>query len=100
MEQLNVREGVLEISKSRLPLFSVPISNQTKHEIILPKRTQLGSIQHGAIKRDRTAAEEDEMSQPSTVKVEVNSVTTIVTPVTEQLLPPVDLSHLNAGQNS
>lgn len=82
LEQLSVREGLLEISNSRWPLVNVPISNHTKHEIILPKRTQLGSIQYVAkvIEMGKTEAQQGEMPQAPTVRAEVNNVTTPVTP--------------------
>lgn len=44
LAQLSVGEGLLEISRSKWPLVHVPISNHTKHEVILPKRTELGSL--------------------------------------------------------
>ena len=44
--QLSVGEGLLEINNTRWPYVKVPISNHSKHEITLPKRTPLGTIQH------------------------------------------------------
>ena len=48
LEQLSIGEGLLKISKMRWSLVHMPISNHTKHEITLPKRTLLGSIEHVA----------------------------------------------------
>ena len=44
--QLSVGEGLLEINNTRWPYVKVPISNHSKHEVTLPKRTSLGTIQH------------------------------------------------------
>ena len=46
LEQLSVGEGLLEIKHTRRPYVKVPISNHSKHEVTLPKRTPLGVIQH------------------------------------------------------
>ncbi|KAK0146685.1 hypothetical protein N1851_013968 [Merluccius polli] len=44
--QLSVGAGLLEINHTQRPHIRVPISNHSKHEITLPKRTPLGVIQH------------------------------------------------------
>jgi hypothetical protein len=100
LEQLSVGEGILEINNSRWPLVNVPVSNHTKHEVILPKRTQLGSIQHVAkvIETDKTETQQVEKPQGITVRAEVHNVTTCETPPTEPWRPPVDLSHLDLEQ--
>ncbi len=99
LEHLSVGEGLLEINKSRWPLVNVPISNHTKHEIVLPKRSPLGSIQHIAkvIEMGKTETQQVETPQV-TVTAEVNNVTTPRTKPTEPWRPPVDLSHLNLEQ--
>ena len=44
LDQLSVGEGLLEINNTQCPYVKVPISNDSKHEITLPKRTTLGTI--------------------------------------------------------
>lgn len=44
--QLSVGEGLLEINNAQRPYIKVPISNHSKHEVTVPKRTSLGTIQH------------------------------------------------------
>lgn len=46
LEHLSVAEGLLEISKSKWPLIILPISNHNKHEIVIPRRSQVDFIQH------------------------------------------------------
>lgn len=45
LRHLSVGEGLLEINNTQRPFVKIPISNHSKHEIILPKRTTLGTIQ-------------------------------------------------------
>lgn len=99
LEQLSVGEGLLELSKSRWPRIHVPISNHTKHEIILPKRTSLGSIQHIAKFIEMKKTETQHAETPlTTLRADVNNVITPKTPPTESWKPPVDLSHLTQEQ--
>lgn len=85
LEQLSIGEGLLQISKNGRPLVHVPISNHTKHEIILPKRTQLGPIQHisKVIEMGKTEVQRVEAPQATTVRAEVNNVATPETPPTK-----------------
>lgn len=76
LEELSVGEGVLEKGNSRWPLISVPISNHTKHEMSLPKITQLGTIQH-VINKGRTETQQDKMPQNPTAGAEVNNITPV-----------------------
>lgn len=77
----------------------MPISYHTKHEISLPRRTQLGTIQHvdKVIEVKKTETQQGETPQALTVGVEVNNITP-VNPQTEPWRPPVDLSHLKPEQ--
>ena len=92
MGQLSVGEGLLEINHTRRPYVKVPISNHSKHEVTLPKRTPLGVIQHVTRVIETDAAE----PQPR-VTAEVNVASPSVTS-TEPWLPPVDISHLDPEQ--
>ncbi|XP_042351190.1 uncharacterized protein LOC121949540 isoform X2 [Plectropomus leopardus] len=87
LQQLSVGEGILETS-SRWPLITMPISNHTKQNTILPKRTALGSIQHTAkvIEMGKTETQWVETSQLTTVRADVNNVTTPSTTPTESRL--------------
>ena len=100
LEHLSVGEGLLEISKNRWPLVHVPISNHTKHEITLPKRTLLGSIEHVAkvIEMGETMTTQVETPQVTTVRADVHQVTAPRAPTNELWQPPVDLSHLTLEQ--
>lgn len=99
LEQLSVGEGLLEISLSRWPCVSVPFSNHTKHEIILPKRTTLGTIQH-VVKVFEMGKEAQPAKSPQhgTVRAEVDSVTAPEFPPSKLWQPLVDRSHLNPEQ--
>ena len=94
--ELSVGEGLLEINHTRRPYVKVPISNHSKHEITLPKRTPLGVIQHV------TKVLETESQQSyvplTTVTAEVNNIASPSTTPTEPWLPPVDISHLSPEQ--
>lgn len=100
LEQLSVGDGLLGIRKGRWPLVNVPISNHTRHEIILPKRTSLGSIQHVSkvIEIGKAETQQTEVAQASKVRAEVSKVTTPETLPSEPWKPPVDLSHLDPEQ--
>lgn len=98
LEQLSVGEGLLEISDNRWPLIHVPISNHTKHEITIPKRTELGSIQHitKVIEMGKLESQQSGKPPAQAVGAEVNVTTPTPQPV-DLWQPPVDLSHLNNG---
>lgn len=99
LEQLSVGEGLLEISDNRWPLIHVPISNHTKHEITIPKRTELGSIQHitKVIEMGKLESQQSGKPPAQAVGAEVNVTTPTPQPV-DLWQPPVDLSHLKPEQ--
>lgn len=99
LEQLSVGKSLLEISRSKWPLVYVPTSNHTKHEIILPKRTELGSLQHitKIIEMGKLGSQQEEELPVQAVQAQVN-VTTSEPPSTGLWKPPVDLSHLEPEQ--
>lgn len=92
-------EGLLEISHSRWPLVFAPISNHTDHEIILLKRTELGSLQHitKIIVMGKPEPQQEEGPPVQVVQAQVNS-TTSEPPSSGPWKPPVDLSHLKPEQ--
>ena len=78
----------------------MPICNHSKHEITVPKRTALGTIQQ-VIKVLETDAPEslqaDSTSRKMTI-VETNSITSPNTSPSEPWHPLVDISHLSPEQ--
>ena len=74
--QLSVGEGLLEINNTQRPYVKVPISNHSKPEITLPKRTTLGTIQHVAKVLEADAPELKQVEPASTeeASAEVNNV--------------------------
>lgn len=100
LRHLSVGDGLLEINNTQRPFVKIPISNHSNHEIILPKRTTLGTIQHVAKVTEPDTAESPQ-AQAMPVKVtamEVNQATSPNAPSAEPWLPPVNLSHLSPDQ--
>ncbi|KAK0130548.1 hypothetical protein N1851_035225 [Merluccius polli] len=71
--QLSVGAGLLEINHTQRPHIRVPISNHSKHEITLPKRTPLGVIQH--VTKVLDTAESPRADTLTAVTAEVNHTT-------------------------
>lgn len=69
LRHLSVGKGLLEITDTHRPHVKIPISNHSKHEVILPKRTTLGSIQHVA-----KVIEQDTLELPQTMLVIVTAM--------------------------
>ncbi|KAJ8356196.1 hypothetical protein SKAU_G00189900 [Synaphobranchus kaupii] len=97
--QLSAGEGLLEINNTRRPYVKVPISNHSKHEITLPKRTPLGTIQHvvQVLETDAPEPQQADVALTETT-AEGNDITSPSGPPTESWLPPVDISHLSPEQ--
>lgn len=76
----SVGESLLEISKSKSGHF-----HHTGHEIILPKRTPLGAIQHivKVVEMGMAETQKAETPQATTVWAEVHNITTPRTFLTE-----------------
>lgn len=100
LEQLSVGEGLLEINNIRRPYIKVPISNHSKHEITLPKRTPRGTIQHvvKVLETDVPEPQQANLTPGKKTSEEVNSTVSHSDPSTEPWLPPVDISHLSTEQ--
>lgn len=93
--ELDVGEGLLEVQNSRRPYVSVPVGNNTKHVVTLPRKTALGSI-HCVEKVITT--DKSEAPMPTTI---VNNVSSA--PAESSLSPwqpPIDLSHLDEEQRA
>ena len=94
-DQLSLGEGLLEVRSTRQPYVKVPISNHSEHEIILPKRTTLGTIQHV------TKILETDVPEPQSTNVTAKKTTAEVNNITSSpgpWIPPVDISHLSSEQ--
>lgn len=90
--EVDIGEGLLEIQNPRKPYVTLPVGNNTKHPIILPRKTEKQSVE-----RVISPCQAD-MPQP---KGSVNSA--ILTPTSSnpsQWQPNVDLSHLNEEQRA
>lgn len=99
LDQLSVGEGLLEINHTRRPHVKVPLSNHSKHDVTLPKRTPLGVIQHvtKVLEANTLAIHQADATLAATT-AEVNHTTSPSAHLTEPWLPPVDISHLNPTQ--
>ncbi|XP_023201986.1 uncharacterized protein LOC111610961 [Xiphophorus maculatus] len=92
---LGVGEGLLKVNEARRPYVKVPISNHSKHEVTLPKRTPLGTIQHvtKVLETSTPGSHQKEMAA-----VRVNGVASSSSSPTDSWLPPVEVSHLSLEQ--
>lgn len=93
LTELDVGEGLLEVQNPRKPYVAVPVGNNTKHAVTLPRKTALGSI-HCVEKV--IATDSPEASEP-TVTV-YSAVSTPVDAHPSSWQPPIDLSHLDDKQ--
>lgn len=100
LRHLSVGEGLLEIYNPQRPFVKIPISNHSKHQIILPKRTVLGTIQHVAkvIESNTSELPATQSIQTTVAAVEVSKIPSPCSSDAESWLPPVDLSHLSPDQ--
>lgn len=98
--QLSVGEGLLEVNDTRWPYVKVHISNHSKYEVTLPKRTTLGTIQHviKVLETDAPESHQVDSTSRKVTTVEVNGITSPHTSPPESWLPPVDISHLSPEQ--
>ncbi|RXN31663.1 Retrovirus-related Pol poly from transposon [Labeo rohita] len=100
LRHLSIGEGLLEVNNTQRPYVKIPISNHSKDDVLLPKRTALGTIQHVA-KLIETEAPETTSNQPKPITISATGIektTPPCDPLTEPWLPPVDLSHLSPDQ--
>lgn len=93
LQQLDVGEGLLEVQMGRTPHVNLPLGNQTKHDIILPRKALIGSIQpiKKIVETDSLPNRDLEIQSPTTAPP---------TPSCSTLLwhPPVDVHHLTEEQ--
>lgn len=95
LAELDVGAGVLEVHNPNRPYVAVPVGNNTRHTITLPRKTVLGNI-HDIDKV--ISASSAEVPNPV---VTVNSATPAPTnPSQPSWQPPVDLSHLDEAQRT
>lgn len=93
-DESNARQAELDIGEGLLEV-TLPVGNDTKHTIILPRKTALGTIQ--SVKKV-IAPNQTDMLKP---KVTVDSaVLTSASPNPVPWQPNVDLSHLNEEQRA
>ena len=96
LEQLDVGEGLLEIQNLKQPYVTVPVGNNTKHDITLPRKTALGNVQTIAKVVETYSPDKTEQLE---VDVKINSATTSSADERPSLWhPPVDITHLNEEQ--
>ncbi|XP_061896494.1 uncharacterized protein LOC133645661 [Entelurus aequoreus] len=98
LRQFSVGEGVLEIYNSQRPYIKIPVPNHSKHDIILPKRTAMETIQHidKILEKDTPDTRQTAQTNAKYSATEVRAVSS-KNPV-EHWLPPVDLNHLSLEQ--
>uniref|UniRef100_A0AAQ6IVH8 Gypsy retrotransposon integrase-like protein 1 n=1 Tax=Anabas testudineus TaxID=64144 RepID=A0AAQ6IVH8_ANATE len=93
LEELDVGEGLLEVQNKERPYVAVPVGNNTKHTLTLPRKTSIGSLHYV----DKVIVTDP----PETLKptVTINSAASTSDGASPaQWQPPVDLSHLDAEQ--
>lgn len=93
LEQLDLGTGLVEMQNPAKPYVTIAVGNNTKHDVTLPRKTALGTLQH--IERIVTADSPDQPTSTITVN-EINSRPTESTPPLWH--PPVKLNHLEEEQ--
>lgn len=93
--ELDVGEGLLEVQNPRKPYVAVPVGNNTKHAITLPRKTALGNI-HSVEKV--IATDSPEAPKPTVTVNSAGSTSADTSPAPWQ--PPIDLSHLDEEQRT
>lgn len=93
LHQLGLGEGLLEIQPGKVPYVAVPLENHTKHDIVLTRKTAIGSIQpiKKVIETDLPIERDSKPETATVAQAETNT-----TPKLWQ--PPVGLSHLEKQQ--
>lgn len=92
LEQLDIGEGLVEIHNERHPYVAVPLGNHTKHDIILPRKSPICSIQPIKIIVETDSPEKRDVMVQGAI---VSSAQSTCAP---RWQPPVHLSHLNKEQ--
>lgn len=88
LTELDVGEGLLEVQNLQKPFVAVPVGNNTKHPITLPRKTALGDLY--SVEK---VISSDQSDMP-TATVNMTSVTP-ASPSSSTWQPNVDLSHLD-----
>jgi len=83
----------MEIQPSKAPYVTLPLENHTKHDIVLRRRTDIGSIQ--SIKK---VIETDSPIERDTKTETVTVAQAETNPPQPLWQPPVDLTHLEKQQ--
>lgn len=100
LRHLSIGEGLLGVNMTQRPYVKIPISNHSKDDVLLPKRTVLGTIQHVA-KLIETETLETTSSQSTPITISATGVDKTTPPCdspTDSWLPPVNLTHLSPDQ--
>lgn len=78
LKQLSIGDGFLEINNTQRPYFKIPISNHTKDDITLARRTALVTIQHIAWVLETDSPEPLSLESIPTGKTTAHNSTAIV----------------------
>ena len=94
LEQLDVGPGLFDIKNTVKPYVTIPVGNNTNHDITLPRKTALGTLQHVE------KVVEGDVPAKTQSAVTVSEVTTTQTsdPAPPLWHPPVSLNHLDEKQ--
>ena len=90
LTELEIAEGLLEMQSAKRPYVTIPVRNCTKHPVIIPRKTVLGSVQAVARVIETNS---QELSRPRVVANAATTPAAQTAPGSWQ--PPVDLSHLS-----
>lgn len=93
LDELDLGEGLVEVQNPCRPYVVVPVGNNTKHTITIPRKTSLGSLHY----IDKVIVADPPKASKSTVSI--NSVTPTPVDINQPLWqPPINLSHLSNEQ--
>lgn len=91
LTELEIEEGLLELQTAKRPYVIIPVRNNTKHPVTVPRKTALGSVQ--------TVARVIENNPLESPRPRVTVVKAATAPVKQSVpalwQPRVDLSHLS-----
>lgn len=91
LTELEIEEGLLELQTAKRPYVIIPVRNNTKHPVTIPRKTAVGSVQTVA-----RVIENNPLESPRPRVTVVKAATAPVKPSVPALWQPrVDLSHLS-----
>lgn len=93
LEQLDVLTGLVKIQNETKPYVTIAVNNDTKHDITLPRKTALGTLEPV----ERIVGTETPSEPQPTVTVREVTVEPAA-PAATSWLPPVNLEHLEEEQ--